>query len=150
VRCAGGDQGGRIRPGRSAQVLPQGHQRQEADDAGDDHDGLDDAGGDEAEGGAFVLPPDHRVERDGGAAVDGLSFTVEPGYLGPNGAGTTVTELRRSLPPGAVAGPAEDGLGQRCSVPLPGDYLACLPAGPAIIGRRRRAANLLPSDTDMT
>ena len=44
----------------------------------------------------------------------------------------------------------EIGLGQRCGVPLPGDCLACLPAGLAVIGRRRCAAQLLPSDTDMT
>jgi hypothetical protein len=44
----------------------------------------------------------------------------------------------------------EIGLGQRCGVPLSGDGLACLPAGLAVIGRRRCAAQLLPSDTDMT
>jgi ABC-type uncharacterized transport system ATPase subunit len=37
-------------------------------------------------------------------AVDGLSFVVEPGvvtrFLGPNGAGNPVTELRRSFPVG--------------------------------------------------
>jgi len=44
----------------------------------------------------------------------------------------------------------EISLGQRCGVPLPGDCLACLPAGPAVVGRRRCAAQLLPSDTDMT
>jgi hypothetical protein len=67
VRGAGGDQGGRICSGRSAQVVSQGHQRQEADDTGEDHDGLNDAGGDKAKREAFVLPLDHRVERDGGA-----------------------------------------------------------------------------------
>jgi hypothetical protein len=41
----------------------------------------------------------------------------------------------------------EIGLGQRCGAPLPED---CLPAGFTVIGRRRRAAQLLPSDTDMT
>ena len=67
VRRAGGDQRGRICPGRSAQVLAQGHQRQQADDAGQDHGGFKDAGGDKAERDAFVLPLDHRVQRDGGA-----------------------------------------------------------------------------------
>jgi ABC-type glutathione transport system ATPase component len=37
-------------------------------------------------------------------AVDKLSFTVRPravtGFLGPNGSGKPVTELRRSWPPG--------------------------------------------------
>ena len=33
----------------------------------------------------------------------------------------------------------EIGPGQRCGVPFPGDCLACLPAGPAVIGRRRCA-----------
>jgi hypothetical protein len=44
-------------------------------------------------------------------------------------------------------GRQEIGLGQRCGAPLPGD---CLPAGLTVIGRRRGAAQLLPSDTDMT
>jgi anti-sigma factor RsiW len=39
------------------------------------------------------------------------------------------------------------GLGQRCGAPPPED---CLPAGLTVIGRRRCAAQLLPSDTDMT
>ena len=67
VRRAGGDQRGRIGSGRSAQVLPQGHQRQQADDTGEDHGGFQDAGGDKPEREAFVLPLDHRVQRDGGA-----------------------------------------------------------------------------------
>ena len=51
----------------SAQVLPQGHQRQQADDTGEDHGAFNDASGDKAKREAFVLPPDHRVQRDGGA-----------------------------------------------------------------------------------
>ena len=45
VRRAGGDERGRIRSGRSTQVLSQGHQRQQADDADEDHAGFKDAGG---------------------------------------------------------------------------------------------------------
>ncbi len=45
-------------------------------------------------------------------ALDGMSFTVQPGqltgFVGPNGAGNPVTGLRRSLPPGRVAGLAGD------------------------------------------
>jgi hypothetical protein len=67
VRRGSGDQGGRIGSGRSAQVLPQGHQRKQADDTGEDHGGFKDAGGDEAKREAFVLPLDHRVQRDGRA-----------------------------------------------------------------------------------
>ena len=67
VGCAGGDERGGIRSGRSAKVVPQGHQREQADDAGEDHAAFNDAGGDEAERGAFVLPLDYRVQRDGGA-----------------------------------------------------------------------------------
>ena len=67
VRRAGGDQGDRIGSGRSAQILSQGHQRKQADDTGEDHGGFKDAGGDKAKREAFVLPLDHRVQRDGGA-----------------------------------------------------------------------------------
>src|SRR5689334_14912002 len=67
VRRASRDERGRIGTGRSAQVVPQGHQREQAEYAGEDHGGFEEAGGDEAEREAFVLPLDHRVQRDGGA-----------------------------------------------------------------------------------
>ena len=54
-------------PAAPPRSLPQGHQRQQADDAGEDHAAFQDAGGDKAERDAFVLPLDHRVQRDGGA-----------------------------------------------------------------------------------
>jgi hypothetical protein len=41
------------------QVLPQGHQRKQADDAGEDHGGFKDASGDKAKRDAFVLPLDY-------------------------------------------------------------------------------------------
>jgi len=44
----------------------------------------------------------------------------------------------------------EIGLGLRCGVPLAGDCRARLPSGRAVIGGRRRAAQLLLSDRDMT
>ena len=46
---------------------PQGHHRQEADDAGDDGGGFQGPRADKAQRDPFVLPLDHRVERDGGA-----------------------------------------------------------------------------------
>jgi len=54
-------------PGRPAQVLPQGHQRQQADDAGEDQASFQDAGGGKAQRGALVLPLEDRVQGDGGA-----------------------------------------------------------------------------------
>jgi len=56
-------------------VLAQGHQRKQADDAGDDQAGFQDAGGDKAERGAFVLPLDYRVQRDGGADAGRATIT---------------------------------------------------------------------------
>ncbi len=52
---------------RSGSGLPQGHDRQEADDASEDGGGFQDARADEAQRDPFVLPLDHRVQRDGGA-----------------------------------------------------------------------------------
>ena len=52
---------------RSGSGLSQGHDRQEDEDAGEDAAGFQGAGGDEAQRDPFVLPLDHRVERDGGA-----------------------------------------------------------------------------------
>jgi hypothetical protein len=95
-------------------------------------------------------------KRYGGVtAVADLTFAVPAGevtgFLGPNGAGKPVTDLWLSLSPGRgrwtgrrLASTSAAG------VPLPGDCLACLPAGLAGIVRRRCAAQLLPSDTDMT
>ena len=65
-RLADGDQRGRVGAGR-APGLPQGHERKEAHDADEDDGGFEDPGGDEAERHAFVLPLDHREQRDGGA-----------------------------------------------------------------------------------
>ena len=42
-------------------------QRKQADGAGEDHGGFKDAGGGKAKRGAFVLPLEDRVQRDGGA-----------------------------------------------------------------------------------
>jgi hypothetical protein len=66
-------------------------------------------------------------------AVDDLTFGVEQGkvtgFLGPNGAGNPVTELRHSLPPGRGRWIGRKlGLGQCLGAPLPGDCLACPPA----------------------
>ena len=51
----------------SGSGLPQGHHRQEGDDAGEDGGGFQGPHGDEAQRDPFVLPLDHRVQRDGGA-----------------------------------------------------------------------------------
>jgi hypothetical protein len=66
------------------------------------------------------------------------------------GAGNPVTELRRSLRWGAIAEWAGDWPWPvpRCATSR--DSLACLPARPAVIGRRRGAAQQLTSDADMT
>ena len=51
----------------SGSGLPQGHHRQQADDAGKDGGGFQSSGADEAQRGCFVLSLHNRVERDGGA-----------------------------------------------------------------------------------
>ena len=66
-RPARGDQGGRVRSGCAGEVLAQGHDRQETDHADHDDGGFEHPGGDKAERGRFVLPPDHREQRHGGA-----------------------------------------------------------------------------------
>lgn len=66
-RVAGGGQRGRICSGSSRPGLPQGHDREKADDADDDDGGFDDARSDEAKRGSFVLPLDHREQRNRGA-----------------------------------------------------------------------------------
>jgi hypothetical protein len=48
------------------EILPQRHDREQADDPGHDDDGLDHAAGDVAEGDPLVLPPDDREQRDRG------------------------------------------------------------------------------------
>jgi hypothetical protein len=56
----------------------QGHEREDARDTGEEHGGFKGAGGDEAERHAFVLPLDHRVQRDGGAdAGEGDDYLEE-------------------------------------------------------------------------
>jgi len=47
--------------------VSQGHQREQADDTGEDHAAFKEAGCDEAERDAFVLPLEDRVQRDSGA-----------------------------------------------------------------------------------
>ena len=66
-----------------------------------------------------------------------------------NGADNPVTKLWLSFPCGPVAGLAGDWPWPVCGVPLSGDCPACLPTEPAY-GCGRCAAQLLPSDTDMT
>ena len=78
VGRAGGDERGRVGLGRSAQVT-QGHQREQAEHAGEDHGGFQEASGDKAERDAFVLPLDHRVQRDGGADAGQRDDHLEEG-----------------------------------------------------------------------
>jgi hypothetical protein len=52
---------------RARSLLPQGHDRKEADDADGDDGGFKDTNGDVAKGDCFVLPLDDREQRDGGA-----------------------------------------------------------------------------------
>src|SRR5438034_5268182 len=51
----------------SGSGLPQGHDRQETRDAGEDGAGFQDSRADESERDPFVLPLYDRVQRDGGA-----------------------------------------------------------------------------------
>ena len=53
--------------GPGCACLLQGHDRKDARDADDDHGALEDARRDQAECEAFVLPLEHREERDGSA-----------------------------------------------------------------------------------
>lgn len=64
-RLAGGDKRGRICSGGCG--LSQGHERREGHNADVDHAGFKGANGDKAKRHAFVLPPDHRKQRGGGA-----------------------------------------------------------------------------------
>jgi Ca2+-binding RTX toxin-like protein len=57
----------RIRCASATQVLPQGQDRKEADDADGDDGGFEDTDGDVAEGDCLVPPLDDRIKRDGGA-----------------------------------------------------------------------------------
>jgi hypothetical protein len=78
-RLAGDDERGSVCAGSSREVLPQGHDRKEADDADDDYGGFKDTSGDIAEGDAFALPLDDGPQRDGGADVgDGKDDLEEP------------------------------------------------------------------------
>ena len=52
---------------RSRQVVPQHHDGQDADDAGDDDGGFQETAADIPESDAFVLPLDDRIQRDRGA-----------------------------------------------------------------------------------
>ena len=68
-RAADHGEGGRVRAGSSGQVLAQGHDGEDADQADDDDGGLEDARGDVAKGEAFALPLDDRKQHDRGADV---------------------------------------------------------------------------------
>ena len=58
---------GRIRARSASQVLPQGHDRKEADDAHGDDGGFKDTNADVAKGDCFVLLLEDRKQRDGSA-----------------------------------------------------------------------------------
>lgn len=66
-RLADRDERGRICASSSPQVLPQRHDRKEADDADEDDGRFNDTRGDIAKGDWFVLPLEDRKQRDGGA-----------------------------------------------------------------------------------
>ena len=51
----------------AGEVLAEGVDGQHADDADEDHRGLEDAGGDEADGAVRAVPLGNGVQRDGGA-----------------------------------------------------------------------------------
>jgi len=67
-RLAGDAERAGIRAG-SREVLPQRHDGQQADQADDDDDGLDDTAGDVAERERLALPLDDRPQHDDGADV---------------------------------------------------------------------------------
>ena len=66
-RLADRDERGGTCARRPGQVLSQGHDRKEADDADDDDGGFKDTSGYIAKGDCFVLPLDDRKHHDGGA-----------------------------------------------------------------------------------
>jgi hypothetical protein len=60
---------GRVRAGGSREVLPQGYDRKEADEADDDDRGFNDTSGDIAKGDAFAWPLEDGKQHDRGADV---------------------------------------------------------------------------------
>jgi hypothetical protein len=68
-RPAGRHERARISAGSSREVLSQGHDRKEADDADGDEGAFNEPGGDIAEREPFVLPLEDGEQRDGGADV---------------------------------------------------------------------------------
>jgi hypothetical protein len=66
-----------VRARGPGEILPQRHDREQADDSYHDDDGLDHAAGDVAEGDPLVLPPDDRL-RDQGAGRPGTTARTRP------------------------------------------------------------------------
>ena len=87
-----GDQRGRIGSGRCAQILVQGHEREDARDTGEEHGGFKGAGGDEAERHGLVLSLDHRIQRDGGADAGEGDDDLEEGAPERAGVGAGADE----------------------------------------------------------
>ena len=108
VRRAGGDERGRIRSGGPACRRVTSESR--LSDAGEDHGGFQDAGGDEAERDAFVLPLDHRVQRDGGADAGQGDDHLEEGRRRARPCGC---RSRGSSPGGSSPGRRGRGWGSR-------------------------------------
>src|SRR5829696_8650265 len=88
-RLAGGHERARIPTGSSGEVLPQGHDRQEADDADGDEGAIDETSGDIAQRERFALPLEDREQGDGGADVrDDEDLEERAQGRAPGGAGT--------------------------------------------------------------
>jgi hypothetical protein len=68
-RRAGGHERARICAGNAREVLPQGHDGEEADDADGDEGAFNEPSGDIAERERFVLPLEDGERRDGGATL---------------------------------------------------------------------------------
>src|SRR4051794_33176546 len=84
--CLGGrDQRRGVRAGGSGDVVPQGDDRENAGDAGEDEGGFHDPGGEESERGRLTLPLEHGVQHDGGADAGQADDDLREG--GPHHAG---------------------------------------------------------------